>query len=81
MLIAINKAHYPVTVLGPGQRIGIWFQGCRIHCPGCVSQDTWAADPGKRMPLHELKIDKGFVQAGALDRQAIDAMMSGNEAG
>ena len=54
MLIAINKAHYPVTVLGPGQRIGIWFQGCRIHCPGCVSQDTWAADPGKRMPLHEL---------------------------
>ena len=54
MLIAINKAHYPVTVLGPGQRIGIWFQDCRIHCPGCVSQDTWAADPGKRMPLHEL---------------------------
>ena len=40
MLIAINKAHYPVTVLGSGQRIGIWFRGCRLHCPGCVSQDT-----------------------------------------
>lgn len=54
MLIAINKAHFPVTVLGPGRRIGIWFQGCRIRCPGCVSQDTWAADAGKRMPLHAL---------------------------
>jgi anaerobic ribonucleoside-triphosphate reductase activating protein len=45
--IAINKAHFPVTVLGPGRRIGIWTQGCRIHCKGCVSQDTWAADPGR----------------------------------
>ncbi len=54
MLIAINKAHFPVTVLGPGRRIGIWFQGCRIHCPGCVSQDTWAIDAGRNMPLAEL---------------------------
>lgn len=47
MKIALNKAHYPVTVLGPGQRIGLWFQGCSIHCPGCVSQDTWAFDRGR----------------------------------
>jgi anaerobic ribonucleoside-triphosphate reductase activating protein len=47
MKIAINKAHFPVTVLGPGRRIGIWLQGCRIHCPGCVSRDTWAVDPGR----------------------------------
>jgi len=39
--IRINKAHYPVTVLGPGRRIGIWLQGCSIGCKGCVSQDTW----------------------------------------
>jgi len=42
--IALNKAHYPVTVLGPGKRIGLWLQGCSIGCTGCVSQDTWAAD-------------------------------------
>jgi anaerobic ribonucleoside-triphosphate reductase activating protein len=47
MKIAINKAHFPVTVLGPGRRIGIWVQGCRIRCKGCVSQDTWDADPGR----------------------------------
>lgn len=44
MNISINKAHYPVTVLGPGTRIGIWMQGCRIACKGCISQDTWAHD-------------------------------------
>lgn len=54
MQIAINKAHYPVTVLGPGRRIGIWLQGCSIRCPGCVSQDTWANDPGRLMSVAQL---------------------------
>ncbi len=44
-LVAINRLHWPVTVLGPGRRVGIWFQGCSIECPGCVSRDTWA-EPG-----------------------------------
>jgi anaerobic ribonucleoside-triphosphate reductase activating protein len=52
--IAINKAHFPVTVLGPGRRIGLWLQGCRIRCPGCVSQDTWADDPGRKMSVAQL---------------------------
>lgn len=41
----LAKAHYPVTVLGPGRRAGIWTQGCTIGCAGCVAQETWAADP------------------------------------
>ncbi|WP_282692091.1 4Fe-4S single cluster domain-containing protein [Streptomyces sp. CC208A] len=44
--LMLNKAHYPVTSLGPGTRAGIWTQGCTIGCAGCVSQDTWEADPG-----------------------------------
>jgi anaerobic ribonucleoside-triphosphate reductase activating protein len=52
--IAVNKAHYPVTVLGPGRRIGIWLQGCSIRCPGCVSQDTWARDRGRDMDVEAL---------------------------
>jgi len=47
MKIALNKAHFPVTVLGPGRRIGLWLQGCRIRCKGCVSQDTWDVDPAR----------------------------------
>ncbi|WFU04591.1 4Fe-4S single cluster domain-containing protein (plasmid) [Rhizobium sp. CB3171] len=41
--IALSRLHFPITTLGPGNRIGIWFQGCSIRCPGCISADTWAA--------------------------------------
>lgn len=52
--IQINKAHYPVTVLGPGRRIGIWLQGCSIRCKGCVSTDTWEPDPRRAMAVADL---------------------------
>lgn len=41
--LALSRQHFPVTSLGPGRRIGVWFQGCSIRCPGCVSLDTWAS--------------------------------------
>jgi anaerobic ribonucleoside-triphosphate reductase activating protein len=44
--ISVSRIHFPVTTLGPGRRIGIWFQGCSIRCPGCISMDTWARDRG-----------------------------------
>lgn len=46
MRLAISRIHYPVTTLGPGRRLGIWFQGCSIRCPGCISADTWRVAPG-----------------------------------
>jgi len=52
--ISVNKAHFPVTVLGPGRRIGIWLQGCSIHCKGCISRDTWERDPGRDLPVSSL---------------------------
>jgi len=39
--IAISRLHFPVTTLGPGRRLGLWFQGCSIRCAGCISADTW----------------------------------------
>lgn len=39
--IGLSRLHFPVTTLGPGRRIGVWFQGCSIRCPGCISADTW----------------------------------------
>ncbi|CAH1387715.1 4Fe-4S single cluster domain-containing protein [Candidatus Nitrotoga sp. M5] len=44
--ISISRVHFPITTLGPGRRIGIWFQGCSIRCTGCISADTWADDRG-----------------------------------
>ncbi len=54
MKLQLNKAHYPVTALGPGRRIGIWTQGCSIHCPGCVSLDTWKPDRTRSIEIDEL---------------------------
>ncbi|MCU7862148.1 MAG: radical SAM protein [Candidatus Thiodiazotropha sp. (ex Lucinoma kastoroae)] len=42
MKIAISRMHYPITSLGPGKRVGLWFQGCSVRCEGCISTDTWA---------------------------------------
>jgi anaerobic ribonucleoside-triphosphate reductase activating protein len=49
--LLLAKAHYPVTTLGPGTRAGIWTQGCTLHCHGCLSKDTWDADPRRAVPV------------------------------
>ena len=67
MKIAISKAHFPVTVLGPGRRIGIWVQGCSIHCKGCVSQDTWETDPARETAVPRLLAWCRKVSGGAFD--------------
>ena len=50
----VNKAHYPVTTLGPGTRAAIWFQGCTLACPGCLSRDTWDSDQSMALPVSGL---------------------------
>ena len=73
MRIAISRVHFPVTTLGPGRRLGIWFQGCSIRCPGCISADTWAADRGG-LELAEL-----FGRIEAWLEQAEGITISGGE--
>ena len=65
--VELNKAHWPVTVLGPGRRIGLWLQGCSIHCPGCVSQDTWPKDSSRRIAVADLVAWCRKVSAGTPD--------------
>ena len=50
--VSLSRVHFPVTTLGPGRRVGVWFQGCTIRCPGCISVDTWDRAPG--IPTSEL---------------------------
>ena len=51
MHIFFNRIHYPVTTLGYGKRTGVWFQGCSIHCPGCVAPDMWYAEEKHRVKM------------------------------
>jgi anaerobic ribonucleoside-triphosphate reductase activating protein len=53
--ILIHQIVFPLQVLGPGNRVGIWLQGCTIHCNGCISPDTWAFDENNFMSFSELK--------------------------
>ncbi|MCD9113834.1 4Fe-4S single cluster domain-containing protein [Pseudomonas bijieensis] len=53
MDLSLSRMHFPVTTLGPGRRIGIWFQGCSIRCPGCISADTWGP-AHRRLSLEQL---------------------------
>ncbi len=52
--VAISRLHWPVTTLGFGKRIGIWFQGCSIQCRGCCAHDTWEAESGNRITIDDL---------------------------
>ena len=49
MRIGISRVHFPVTTLGPGRRIGLWLQGCSIHCPGCIARDTWPSAENEQL--------------------------------
>ena len=46
-LCGLNRIYYPVTSLGFGSRLGVWFQGCARHCAGCMSPEMqpFSRDP------------------------------------
>lgn len=56
MELAVSRLHFPVTTLGPGRRVGVWFQGCNIRCPGCVSADTWGFEKGQTTVAKTLEV-------------------------
>ena len=50
----VSLVHYPVYTLGPGVRVGLWTQGCRIRCKGCMSEHTWEFREETAMPIAEV---------------------------
>lgn len=55
-MIRLSRAHFPVTALGPGRRVGVWVQGCGLACKGCLSRDTW--DPGGGLDVPPERVDE-----------------------
>ncbi|MBQ9358122.1 MAG: radical SAM protein [Abditibacteriota bacterium] len=41
----VARILYPVRVLGPGDRLGIWFRGCPRRCRGCSNPELWEQAP------------------------------------
>ena len=50
----IARLLYPVEVLGPGKRIGIWVCGCPHHCEGCSNPELWDFDETRAISIEHL---------------------------
>lgn len=47
----VGRTSGGVTTLGPGRRYGIWLEGCRRACPGCLATDLWEQRAESRVPV------------------------------
>ena len=51
----IARILYPIEVLGPGKRIGIWFCGCPRRCKGCSNPELWEFQERYQVDLTVIK--------------------------
>lgn len=72
----IARILYPVQVLGPGNRIGIWTVGCHRACPGCSNPELWVPQPKYEVSVSELMV----IIKTIADKHSVDGFtISGGE--
>lgn len=54
MKISVERIYYPVKVLGPGNRVGIWMKGCNKNCDGCISPEMRTYDKAKEIDIEDI---------------------------
>ncbi len=54
--ISLARMYYPVKALGPGNRVGIWMNGCNRGCEGCISPELQEYDDSKEVTVNELML-------------------------
>ena len=50
----VARLLYPVKVLGPGNRVGIWFNGCTHFCKGCSNPELWELQDRYKVSLENV---------------------------
>ncbi len=50
----IDRILYPVTALGPGNRVAIWTVGCKRKCLGCANPELWKRHPEQKVEPERL---------------------------
>ncbi len=64
----VARILYPVEVLGPGKRVGIWFCGCPRRCKGCSNPELWEfQDRYKTSPETIFKLIQNIAKDNAID--------------
>ena len=51
MVLSLARMYFPVKVLGPGNRVGIWVTGCEKNCPECISPELQKYDSQKEVEI------------------------------
>jgi anaerobic ribonucleoside-triphosphate reductase activating protein len=66
----VDRILYPISTLGPGERLVIWTVGCSKHCYKCANPELWNKNPNKDIDVFELA---GMIKK-AVGKQAIDGV-------
>lgn len=74
----IARILYPVTVLGPGKRIGIWTSGCDRRCKGCANPELWQASQDQEIDIQNLLYSIDTLRADS-SRRVDGITISGGE--
>ena len=53
------------AIYGPGERVVIWLQGCKLQCEGCWNKEFWSFEIKKLYSVEEL-FDR-IVSVGKID--------------
>ena len=88
----VARVLYPVEVLGPGRRVGIWFCGCPRRCKGCSNPELWEFQErykttpqhiyelvlqiAKKYPIDGFTITGGDPMYQAEDLQELDKLLT-----
>lgn len=71
----IARILYPLKVLGPGNRIGLWLCGCDRGCPGCSNPELW-----EKRPEYEISVENAAALIARLMPNMPDGLtVSGGE--
>ena len=54
--ISLGRMYYPVRSLGPGNRVGIWMNGCNRACTGCISPELQIYDSSKEITVGDIML-------------------------
>lgn len=64
----VARILYPVKVLGPGNRVGIWLCGCSRACKGCSNPELWEQRPEYEVsPIEVCKLIQKIVSSHTID--------------
>lgn len=52
--LRMRRIAYPVTALGPGNRIALWVAGCSLDCKGCITPELQPPSSGRNIEIGQL---------------------------